>query len=198
MELRQNLCKAARLNDGFVYGYDIFDAHGQRKQFKKFADKEDVEKRLNYRGVNNFKLTEIDSFSKEFPKVIARDTNNSIDFTFIDADHSYKGIHNDFLACYPLLSKTGMIVFHDTLQIDGCREFMIDLRTKYFDGTFDVVDFPFGYGEKRCGTSILVKRSYPTIGIGINEVCDLTDRRQEILFKESAWYQNELEKARRI
>lgn len=188
----EHLCRAAKLNGGTVYGYDIFGKHGQRQQFDEFADKEDVEKRLWSRGVSNFKLTEIDLFSDDFPQVLASDTANSIDFAFIDTDHSYKGVHNNFFACYPLLSKPGIIALHDTRQIDGGREFMTDLRTKYFDGTYDIIDFPFGYGDKRAGTSFLVRRGLYTLGTGIDKVCDLKDRRQEILSKESGWYQSEV------
>ena len=86
----------------------------------------------------------------------------------------------------------GIIAFHDTLRIDGTREFIQDLRTIYNDGTYDIVDFPFGNLERRVGVSLLVKRSYPIIDIPIDELCNLTDRKELIYQKEIDYHNTQI------
>jgi hypothetical protein len=39
--------------------------------------------------------------------------NNSVDFIFIDADHSYESVKSDIMAWYPKLKKGGIISGHD-------------------------------------------------------------------------------------
>lgn len=187
------LCRGAKLTGGTVYAYDLWETHGLKNQFQQLSSKNQCDSYLKSYGFENFILTKIDSKSKEFKELVNKN-HPIIDFAFIDGCHSYDGVKNDFEIVYPKLSQTGMIVFHDTLRIDGCREFMIDLRTKYFDGTYDVVDFPFGARERRCGISILVKRSYPVINLQCDEICNLEDNTDQIYMKEKDWYQSEIEK----
>ena len=161
------ICKAAMLNGGKVFGFDIWEKHGEQLQFPIFSDPTTVLSYLTSNGHTNVKLYKVDSKTPQFKKLLNQ-TVTEIDFAFIDGDHSYNGIKNDFDIIYPKLSKNGIIIFHDTAVIDGCREFMIDLRTKYNDGTFDLINFPYG-GERRFGLSVLVKRSM--YDVDIDEVC---------------------------
>ena len=186
-------CEAAKKTGGFVYGYDIFDIHGQEKQFPKFTSLSRSEEYLQSKGHTNFKLIEIDTLEPGFNKILKENTPE-IDFAFIDGDHSYKGIQSDFENVYPLLSPFGIVLFHDTLRIDGCREFVIDLRTKFYDGTYDLVDFPWGFGPRRCGITLLIKRTYPIINLLIDEQCGSPSINEEIYKKEKIWYENELKR----
>ena len=198
------LCRGAARVNGFVYGYDIWDTHGLQNQFHHWSSKEACEERLRKEGYANFELTKIDSKTLEFHKLI-KIKHPRIDLAFIDGCHSYDGIKNDFLAIYPQLSETGIIVFHDTMSIDGCREFMIELRTKLWDGTFDLVTFPFGsmvYGDgnvsdRRTGISMLVKRGFATIPQPIDEQCNLDEHFNDIYVAEEEWYESELKKAKK-
>jgi hypothetical protein len=193
------LCRGAARVNGFVYGYDIWDVCGLRGQFQPWSSKEKCEAYLQSKGHNNFELTKINSRTPEFAELI-KTKHPVIDLAFIDGCHSYDGIKNDFLAIYPQLSQTGIIVFHDTMSIDGCREFMIELRTKLWDGTFDLVTFPYGsmvYNDgnvvdRRTGVSILVKRGFATIPQPCDEICNLDDHTQDIYVAEEEWYANEL------
>lgn len=195
------LCAGAKLVGGYVYGYDIWDTHGLQNQFQHWSSLENCNAYLFGLGHTNFNLTKIDSKTPEFHALI-KQRHPVIDLAFIDGCHSYDGIKNDFDAVYPQLGPTGIIVFHDTQSIDGCREFMIDLRTEFFDGTFDVVDFPFGsmaysdgnVRDRRTGVSMLVKRSYPVLKREIDEQCNLDNHFEEIYAKEQAWYQKEISK----
>jgi len=190
-----HLCNAAEVTGGFVHGFDLWNVHGQQKQFSQISSKENVEKYLYDNEFHNFKLHKIDTFSNEFDDLLKQLFEKSkIDFAFIDADHSYIGIKNDFFKIYPYLSDTGVIAFHDTLRIDGCREFMIDLRTKYNDGTFDLIELPWGNGTRRVGIHVLVKRTYPVLGMTIDETCGSLSSIEDIYYKEKIWYIDELNK----
>jgi hypothetical protein len=196
------LCRGAKLRGGKVYGYDLWDTHGLNNQFEHWSTKEKCETYLQSKGHTNFELTKINSRTPEFAELI-KSKHPSIDLAYIDGCHSYDGIKNDFDIIYPLLSESGVIVFHDTLRIDGCREFMIDLRTKFFDGTYDLITFPWGsmfYSDgnvvnRRTGISVLAKRSFATLDLPIDEQCNLDEHFNDIYVKEEEWYEKELKKA---
>lgn len=198
------LCRGAKLRGGFVYGYDLWDTHGLQNQFQHWSSKEKCEEYLKSKGHNNFELTKINSKTPEFAELI-KTKHPVIDLAFIDGCHSYEGIKNDFDAIYPQLSECGVIVFHDTMSIDGCREFMIDLRTKFWDGTFDLITFPWGsmfYSDgnvvnRRTGISVLAKRSFATLDLPIDEQCNLDEHFQDIYVKEEEWYEAELKRAQK-
>ena len=196
------LCRGAKLRGGKVYGYDLWDTHGLNNQFEHWSTKEKCETYLQSKGHTNFELTKINSRTPEFAELI-KTKHPSIDLAYIDGCHSYDGIKNDFDIIYPLLSECGVIVFHDTLKIDGCREFMIDLRTKFFDGTYDLITFPWGsmfYSDgnvvnRRTGISVLTKRSFATLDLPIDEQCNLDEHFNDIYVKEEEWYEAELKRA---
>lgn len=188
------LCKAAAANGGHVYGFDIWKRHGLRKQFKQIGSREQVEEKLRKIGISNFTLVQIDTINEKerFKRELDKLCPNGIDFAFIDGCHSYAGVKNDFSVVYPRLTSRGIVAFHDTLMIDGCREFMLDLRTKFCDGTFDVVDFPFGcHTEDHIGISLLVKRSFPILDIPITETCGSISTEREIEQREVKWLELE-------
>lgn len=55
----------------------------------------------------------LDSVNKALQEVQAE---WKIDFLFIDGDHSYNGVKTDFLTYSPLVSKPGLIGFHDIAE----------------------------------------------------------------------------------
>jgi len=187
------LCRGAQATRGHVYGFDIWQVHGVWNQFGQFSSMQQVQQSLA-RYFNNFTLTQIDSKTPQFPPLLAK-MCPKINFAFIDGCHSYDGIKNDFDAVYPLMDRAGIVVFHDTLRIDGCREFVLDLRTKLNDGTFDVIDLPWGINEKGRpdGLSILVKRDFQNHE-GIDEICSSPSQPAEIYRREREWYQSQLRK----
>lgn len=190
------ICRAVTKTDGHLYGFDIWARHGLGRQYPQMGGMKEVHNKLQRAGIlrKRYTLTQIDLFQQnEFEKKLDELCPNGIDFAFIDACHSYAGIKNDFSIIYPRLTKFGAIVFHDTLFVDGCREFILDLRTKYNDGSFDIVDFPHG-GKKRkvFGISLLMKRSTPVSDIPISQICGSPSTPQEIELREVKWYQSEL------
>ena len=185
-----SLSRASARNDGKVFGFDVWARHGLAKQYKSHHTKEEVEKKLLQEGCKNVTLTQIDTRRQraEFESLLD-EMCPEIDFAFIDGCHSYVGVMNDFCAVYPRLTKAGIIAFHDTIIIDGCREFMLDLRTRFYDGTFDVVDFYAGrQKDTRIGISLLVKRALPVTDDPIIECCGSPCPPAVIEHREVDWY----------
>ena len=68
-------------------------------------------------NINNYeyKIVKGNSQSKTTLDVVKEYFPNGIDLLFIDGDHSYKGIMEDFKNYFPLVNKGGYIVFDDYL-----------------------------------------------------------------------------------
>ena len=56
--------------------------------------------------------------SECFNEVAAKVKDRSVDFLFIDGDHSYNGVKTDFLTYSPLVRDGGLIAFHDICPHD--------------------------------------------------------------------------------
>ena len=116
-------------DDGIVYSIDIIP----------------IEK--CYRGSEFEKqIVEIlgDSHDQSFKQKIF-DEVGKVDMLFIDGDHSYEGVKEDFNSFYPLVSEGGFIVLHDIIDSDYHRErgcfvstFWKEIKDKY--KTFEFID----------------------------------------------------------
>jgi predicted O-methyltransferase YrrM len=189
-ETTRHLCEGAK-GTGMVYGFDLWDKHGLWGQFDRCGSKEEAEARIRSEGYTNFELTQINSRTPEFHELLAQKCP-SIDFAFIDGCHSYDGVKNDFEAVYPKLTPLGIIAFNDTRVIDGAREFTHDLRTKFFDGTFDIMELPYGSANRMVGWTYLIKRP-ESVFQPMDEVCGAPHNFNEIYAIEQAWLNTEIE-----
>lgn len=72
------------------------------------------------------------------PRVAGR----TIDFLFIDADHSYQGLRKDWMAWRPFLQPGALIALHDTIGGKfGCQQYMEEhILTDPAVGIVDSVD----------------------------------------------------------
>ncbi|MFN8671549.1 MAG: class I SAM-dependent methyltransferase [Candidatus Sericytochromatia bacterium] len=53
------------------------------------------------------------------------------DLIFIDGDHSFKGVTDDFVVSYPHLKEGGLIIFQDiATYFEGCEEFWYNIASK--------------------------------------------------------------------
>jgi len=187
------LCQAAIETRGTVFGFDIWDMFGEKNENPPFGSKEFVDGVLKLMGYRNFELTKISTLDPKFPSIL-KEKCPKIDFAFLDAWHSYKAVSNEFRVVYPLMAPDGIIAFHDTGRIDGCREFMLDLRTKFNDGTFDIVDLLAGNDPS--GVSLLVKRSWYSQSLPILEVSGSNSTPETIIKLEQEWYRQETSRAK--
>ena len=186
------LCEAAKATKGKVYGFDLWDTHGLSGQFAQSGNEAYVRETLSSCGFDNFELYNKNTFDKDFPLFLDSKVGGSVDLAFIDACHSYKGCLNDFKAVYPILSNTGIVAFHDTQRIDGCREMVYDLRTKFYDGTYDIFDLSGGYENRHMGISFLIKKQFPVQKKPINQICGSPSSPKEIEEKELSLYNKQV------
>lgn len=61
----------------------------------------------------------------------------NFDFIFVDGDHNYSAVKNDFELYSPLVNPTGVMAFHDIARLPGAiegvdvRQFFDEIKTKY-------------------------------------------------------------------
>ena len=80
------------------------------------------------------------------------------------------------------MNPKGIIALHDTSVIDGCREFVIDLRLSD-NLNFDIMDFPYGTNERNCGITILTTPGHGNVKI--DEICGSPSVPEDIYEKEN-------------
>ena len=95
-------------------------------------EKQDAMKDHAFQRLQNFgdKIKFIYDSSETFAQSIPEET---LDFVFIDADHSYEGALNDFRRYFPLIKKNGIFSGHDfSLQgvNSALREFLKERYTE--------------------------------------------------------------------
>jgi cephalosporin hydroxylase len=61
------------------------------------------------------------SHNPGLPKTVRNLSGGDFDMLFIDGDHSYEGVKNDFIFYSPLVKKNGYIIFHDILDTEYHR-----------------------------------------------------------------------------
>lgn len=86
-----------------------------------------------------------------FKKVKKNFSNKKVDFLFIDGDHSYKGVKEDFNMYKFLVKKGGFICFHDIVSgpkenVGGVPKFWQEIKTKYKSKEFISSKNQKGYG----------------------------------------------------
>ncbi len=76
----------------------------RHKFFKKFNEEKE--------------LTFVEGYSQEEEtfKRVFKETNMSVDFLFIDGDHSYEGVKGDFEVYSDIVNGGGVIAFHDIIE----------------------------------------------------------------------------------
>ena len=168
--------------ESWYTGFDLWDIHGIHSQFAQMGSSEDVHQRLSCIG-ERFALVKIDTQKDQttFRKELTNRFTLGIDFAFIDGCHSYDGIKNDFFNVWPHMNTNGIVAFHDTAVIDGCREFVSDLRI-HNNGSIDISDYPYGTDNRNCGITVITKPGFGDIKI--DEICGSPSVPEDIYTKE--------------
>jgi cephalosporin hydroxylase len=115
----------------------------------------------NYCLLNdNVEFIKIDSRSNEFKIYIE---NNKFDIVFIDGDHSYEGVKND----YEVSKNSGKIfVFHD-ISSDACPG-VVNFWNELKINNTEIYDF-FEFVEQYEEVKVLTNNSYLGIGVAIKK-----------------------------
>lgn len=72
------------------------------------------------RDKQRIRLIRGDSHSPDTLRAVREIVGTTVDLLFIDADHTYEGVRNDFETYSPLVRSSGLIAFHDI--VDGPPE----------------------------------------------------------------------------
>ena len=91
---------------GHVYGVDLFES---TEMYPDLLDKSEVEEEFKAKGTDMF-VTLCKGLTSEWAEKLS---HLKFKFIFIDADHRYEGVLEDFKLWNPLLEKGGLISFHD-------------------------------------------------------------------------------------
>ena len=122
------------------YGIDLFE----NTFYKDTLNKNKIFNNLQLlnKNKNNIKLIKGNSRSKE---IINSINNINFDIIFIDGDHTYEGVKNDFLNYYKLLNETGIMIFDDYNQAPnnkGVYKFINEIKNnkKLFRYNYSFID----------------------------------------------------------
>ncbi len=99
------VCGAAP-HGGHVYGIDLFEAN---KMYPELLDEDEVMRAFDDRGTEKFVSLCTGSTSAWAEKL----SHLKFKLIFIDADHTYNAVLEDFKLWRPLLEEGGLIAFHD-------------------------------------------------------------------------------------
>lgn len=97
--------------------------------------------------------------SETYENVARIFSSRSIDFAFIDGDHTYEGVKADFNQYGPLVRPGGLIAFHDILPRPDLPDIQVDKFWKEIKDRYETVEF---IGTKESGRKV--------IGIGLLRV----------------------------
>jgi predicted O-methyltransferase YrrM len=118
------------------------------------------------RSAQNVHLIRADSHDpKTRDRVVEVLGERSVDVLFIDGDHTYEGVRQDFEVFSPLVRPGGLIVFHDISQHDdpACE---VDRLWRSLVDTWPHREFVFG---NRLRTN---QRRWGGIGVLVQTACD--------------------------
>jgi len=83
-----------------------------------------------------------------------RDLNIEFDILFIDGDHSYNGVKNDYNNHFEFIKKYGCLVFHDTISYPEVGRFVGELKQ---DNRVIFIDEYKNNAERICGLALFKK-----------------------------------------
>ncbi len=130
------------------------------------------------------------SAHRETVKLCKTYSGGKLDFLFIDGDHSYNGIHSDYMLYRDLVRKGGIIAFHDTAGRDSTHNDVLVFLTRLRNGEIDGVRHNFvdiimsgtgisyevqGKAKARWATRLFKRRP----GIGLNALQSKNDGNKE-------------------
>lgn len=78
---------------------------------------------------------------------------HELDFLFIDGDHSYEGVREDFMMYSPLVREGGLIAFHDIAESGGSRE--VNRLWEELKPNYQHEEFIHEKGSKAMGIGVL-------------------------------------------
>ncbi len=85
-----------------------------------------TEQKENFSTLENFTQFLGDSHSIQAQQFIAENVKGKLDVVFIDGDHSYNGVKEDFYLVLPFCRPGALVIFHDTVACAGVENVWIE------------------------------------------------------------------------
>lgn len=100
-------CEMAKVARVPIYGIDPIIPDSMNKRL--VGSEEKIKQNLNFYPKFNF--------FKDYSFNVVKNWNQPFDFIFIDGDHAYEAVKQDFDQWFPLLDQEGIIAFHDSAPV---------------------------------------------------------------------------------
>jgi len=81
--------------------------------------------------------------------------DGKVDFLFIDGNHTYEGVKADFQNYAPLVSKGGLVVFHDICTIPTEVNCQVDEFWNEIKNNYRHVEFIENPNQEKCGIGVI-------------------------------------------
>jgi len=101
-----------------LYGVDPYQPYGN---WKRYVDEESLKNAKNQAIINTHNLKNVELFFKTSLEASKDFEDGSLDFVFIDGNHSFESAYNDIVTWYPKV-KTGGLFSGDDFIIDGVND----------------------------------------------------------------------------
>lgn len=106
----------------------------------------------------NIHLIRDDSHQKEsLFKVKKILDGKKIDILFIDGDHTYVGVKKDFEMYYPLVKDSGIIAFHDIVEVPEEENVQVDKFWNEIKEEYNTEEIVKDWNQGKCGIGLLYK-----------------------------------------
>jgi predicted O-methyltransferase YrrM len=111
-------------------------------------------------ALNNqeMKIIKADSHKEEtYNQVREILSGNKIDMLFIDGDHTYKGVKQDFQRYAPLVKENGIIAFHDIVEVPNEEYVEVNKFWNEVKHYYEYKEIVKDWSQERCGIGIIFK-----------------------------------------
>ncbi len=110
-------------------------------------------------GKQKVALVRGDSHSSAMLEKIIKELNSQkIDFLFIDGDHTYEGVKQDFEMYSPLVAKDGMIGFHDIAPHPVEKNTQVDILWNELKKKYEHKEFVDNWNQGCAGIGVIFNK----------------------------------------
>ena len=81
-----------------------------------------------------------------------------LDVLFIDGNHSYEGVKNDFKLYSPLVRKGGIIAFHDIVDVPSHFDVQVNKFWNEIKQYYEYIEFVEDWNQGRFGIGVIYKK----------------------------------------
>ena len=96
--------------------------------------------------------------SSTINKVKKKLKEEKLDVLFIDGNHSYEGVKNDFKLYAPLVRKGGIIAFHDIVDVPSYVDVQVNKFWNEIKQSYQHIEFVEDWNQGRFGIGVIYNK----------------------------------------